>query len=363
MPRPVSAFASTSAATHASTRALTHALTDASTAAFVLLASRMARAVALGLAVAALAALVPIHAAAFDLQGHRGARGLEPENTIAAFERALAIGVTTLEMDAAVTADGVVIVSHDPTLNPAITRDAQGRFLTGRGPLIRSSTYAELQAFDVGRIDPSSSYGRQFATQQGRDGQRLPRLADVFARVKALGADSVRFDIETKINPTRPDETLEPEPFVQALLAVIRDAGMAPRVQIQSFDWRTLQLVQKLEPAIETVYLTSRIDVLESGTWTAGLRLPDFPSVGHMVKAAGGTIWAPNFTSLSQEALKTAQSLGIKVVPWTVNTQADADRLIEWGVDGLISDYPDRMREVMKKRGMALPRSFPGPRP
>ncbi|HEX2539621.1 MAG TPA: glycerophosphodiester phosphodiesterase [Caldimonas sp.] len=315
---------------------------------------RAPRAVGRALVAALLAGIAAI-AAAFDLQGHRGARGLEPENTLAAFERALAIGVTTLEMDAAVTADGVVVVSHDPALNPAITRDAQGRWLSGRGPLIRRSTFAELQAYDVGRIDPSSSYAREFATQQPRDGQRLPRLADVFERVKALGAHDVRFDIETKINPTRPDDTLEPEPFVRALLAVIHEAGMTRRVMVQSFDWRTLQLLQKLEPAIETVYLTSRRDALESGAWTAGLQLKDFESVAHMVKASGGRTWAPNFTTLTHDAVKSAQALGLKVVPWTVNHAADADRLIGWGVDGIISDYPDRIRELMKKRGMPLP--------
>ena len=149
------------------------------------------------------AALLGIAAAAsaadFDLQGHRGTRGHLPENTIAAFEKALAIGVTTLEMDAAITADGVVVVSHDPALNPAITRDAGGQWLKGRGPLIRHLTLAQLQAYDVGRIDPESDYARQFPAQQGRDGERLPTLAAVFARVKALGADHVRFDIETKI--------------------------------------------------------------------------------------------------------------------------------------------------------------------
>jgi len=302
-------------------------------------------------------------AAAFDLQGHRGARGLEPENTMAAFERALAIGVTTLEMDAAVTADGIVVVSHDPTLNPAITRDAQGRWLPARGPLIKASTFAELQAFDVGRIDPASAYGHQFAAQEARDGQRLPTLAAVFDRVKALGAGSVRFDIETKIFPNRPDDTLAPEPFVRALLAVIRDAGMTRRVMIQSFDWRTLRLVQELEPGMDTVYLTSRSDALESGTWTAGLRLKDFASIGHMVKAAGGSIWAPNFTSLTAEALKAAQGLGIKVIPWTVNDASDAERLIGWGVDGIISDHPDRIRGVMQRRGMPLPARFPTARP
>jgi glycerophosphoryl diester phosphodiesterase len=295
---------------------------------------------------------------ALDLQGHRGARGLAPENTLAAFERALEIGVNTLEMDVAVTGDGVVVVSHDPALNPALARDAAGRWLQGRGPLIRTLTYEELKAFDVGRIDPASSYARRFPEQSPHDGERVPMLAAVFARVKALGADDVGFNIETKVFPARPDETLAPEPFVRALLAVVRDAGMVRRVTIQSFDWRTLQLVQRLEPAIRTVYLTVRgreEDTLDGTTWTAGLRLQDFPSVAHMVNAAGGAIWSPAYQNLSAEAVKGAHELGLKVVPWTVNDPADAQRLIDWGVDGIITDYPDRIREVMRRLGIALP--------
>ena len=237
-----------------------------------------------------------------------------------------------------------------------------GQWLKGRGPLIRSLTYAQLQAYDVGRIDPASDYAKQYPTQQAKDGERLPTLAAVFARVKALGADNVRFDIETKITPTAPDDTLAPEPFVRALLAVIREAGMTKRVMIQSFDWRTLKLVQQLEPGMQTVYLTIRTrntDNLADGTWTGGMLLRDHASPGHMVKAAGGTIWAPNQGSLTREDLKSAQQLGLKVIPWTVNDPAVADRLIEWGVDGIISDYPDRIREVMAKRGLPLPPPVP----
>ena len=315
-----------------------------------------ARSGRLGLLLAALA-LAPL-AQAFDLQGHRGTRGLEPENTLAAFEHALAIGVTTLEMDAAITADGVVVISHDPFLNPAITRDAQGNFLKGRGPLIKSLTLAELQGYDVGRHDLATAYGREFPAQQARDGEKRPTLAAVFALVRSLGAEAVRFDIETKVFPTRPADTIAPEPFVRALLAVIRDAGMTGRVMIQSFDWRTLDLVHRLEPGMETVYLTSRggsLDTLDGGTWTAGRLLRDYPSIGHMVKAAGGTTWAPNYRNLTEADLKTAQQLGLKVIPWTVDDAADADRLIGWGVDGLISDYPDRVRAVMAKHGLPLP--------
>ena len=314
--------------------------------------------VGLGL-VALAAAVVPAHA--FDLQAHRGGRGLLPENTLAAFENALRLGVTTLELDIAITADGVAVISHDPALNPAITRDANGQWLVQRGPLIKTLTLTELQRYQVGRIDSSSSYGRQFASQAARDDQRIPTLAALFQLVKDLGADEVQFDIDTKVSPNRPSDTLDPEAFVRVLLAVIRDAGMTRRVMIQSFDWRTLQLIQRIEPAIRTVYLTVQgrgFNNLSDGTWTAGLLLKDHASVAQMVKALGGSIWSPYFKELSQDDLKQAQGLGLKVIPWTVNEPPDMDRLIGWGVDGLISDYPDRLRERMKAHGLPLPRAL-----
>lgn len=305
--------------------------------------------------------LVMPAARAFDLQAHRGGRGLLPENTLAAFENALRLGVTTLELDIAITADGVAVISHDPALNPAITREATGQWLTQRGPLIKSLTLAELQRYQVGRIDPASPYGRQFSGQVARDDQRIPTLASLFKLVKDLGADEVQFDIETKISPSRPDDTLDPDAFVRVLLAVIRDAGMTQRVMVQSFDWRTLQRIQRIEPGLRTVYLTVQgrsFNNLSDGSWTAGLLLKDHASVAQMVKASGGTIWSPYFKELTQDDLKRAQALGLKVIPWTVNEPSDMDRLIGWGVNGLISDYPDRLRDRMRAHGLALPKTI-----
>lgn len=299
---------------------------------------------------------------AFDLQGHRGARGLLPENTLPAFERALEIGVHTLELDIGVTADGVVVVSHDPYLNPIITRDASGQWLLGpKGPLLKSLTLAQLQTYDVGRIKPDAPYATTFSAQQPRDGTRVPTLAALFDRVKALGARDVRFNIETKINPTQADDTVGPEEMTRALLKAVRDAGMSQRVTVQSFDWRTLQVVQQLEPAIPTVHLTIQTannDNTRDGNWTIGLKLADHGSAPKMVKAAGGTVWSPNGGAVTEALVKEAQGMGLKVVPWTINNPADMERLIGWGVDGLITDYPDRLREVMAKRGMPLPKGL-----
>lgn len=299
----------------------------------------------------------------FDLQAHRGGRGLLPESTLAAFENALRMGVNTLESDIAITADGVPVLSHNPALNPEITRDASGQWLKTTGPLIRSLTLPQLQQYDVGRINPASRYATSFASQQPRDGQRIPMLASLFKLTNDLGAKDVQFDLETKINPHEPQATLAPEPFVETLLATIREHGMVHRVMVQSFDWRTLEVLHRLQPGMRTVYLTAEFpnyNTLQDGSWTAGRLLKDHGnSIPRMVKAsagaATGVVWSPAYNQLAEPQIREAQALGLKVIPWTVNDKALMDKLMGWGVDGLITDYPDRLREVMSARGLALP--------
>jgi glycerophosphoryl diester phosphodiesterase len=306
-------------------------------------------------------------AAAFDLQGHRGARGLAPENTLLAFARALSIGVTTLEMDAGLTEDGVVVIIHDRRLNPDIARGADGRWATGRPPAVRELTYRELQRYDVGRIRPGSEYSSRWPDQRRADKVRIPTLEEVFELTRHARNSEVRFNIETKISPEAPDETAAPERFTRALIKVVRDNGMAGRTTIQSFDWRTLAVVQKEAPEIGTSYLTSQqqsLDNIQAGhreesTWTAGIQFRDHGSVPKMVKAAGGRIWSPYFGDLTEVALKEAHTLGLAVLTWTVNDRADMERLMAWGVDGIITDYPDRLREVMAAKGLPLPRPTP----
>ncbi|HEX9707450.1 MAG TPA: glycerophosphodiester phosphodiesterase [Steroidobacteraceae bacterium] len=304
----------------------------------------------------------------FDLQGHRGARALWPENTLAGFAQALAIGVRTLELDCGVTKDGVVVVSHDRVLNPDHTRDAEGRFLETTGPLIRELTYAELQWYDVGRIRPGSDYAARFPEQRAVDGERIPRLADVFALVQRSGNARVRFNIETKIDPTQPETTVAPEAFVAALIGVIHAAGMEARTTIQSFDWRTLVLVRKQAPEIAVVALTDQQpdeDTMEVGKpgaspWLGGLDVDDYAgSVPRTVQALGARVWSPHALDLDQRSVAEAQKLGLTVVPWTVNDAKDMERAIALGVDGLITDRPDRLRAVLQSKGIAVPSPTP----
>lgn len=303
-------------------------------------------------------------ALAFDAQGHRGARGLAPENTLASIEQALAIGVTTLEFDVVLSAEGVPVISHDTTPNPDITRDASGKWLQSRGKPFNQLTLEQITSLDVGRINPSSRYARDFQNQAPQDGERIPTLASVFERVKRLGAGHVRFNIELKMHPLRPEESPEPEAFVRAVAAVISSHGMASRTTLQSFDWRVLKASEAIAPALPRSFLsaqTPRFNTLADGAWTSGLKLADFEDAPAMVAAAGGKLWSPHFNDLSQATLARARTLNLRVIPWTVNEVSDMARLIDWGVDGLITDYPDRLRAVMQQRGMVLPPTVAAP--
>ena len=306
------------------------------------------------------AVLIAAPARAFDLQGHRGARGLAPENTLTAFRTAMALGVKTLELDVRLTSDGQVVIAHDPRLNPDLTRDADGRWLSEPGPPLHTLTLAELQRFDVGRIRPGTRHAQSFAQQRGTDAERIPTLEALFALVRSSGNQKLRFNIETKVSPLAPSGSAEPEVLVRALLAVVIRHGMHERVSVQSFDWRTLRLVQELTPAISTVALTARqgfLDNLGDPRWTAGLKLEDHGgSVPRLVKAVGAKVWSPYHLELTEALLAEARDLGLRVVPWTVNSPAQIERLMGWGVDGLISDYPDRVLKVLAQRGMAPPR-------
>jgi glycerophosphoryl diester phosphodiesterase len=289
-------------------------------------------------AIAAL--IVPMTASAFDLQGHRGARGLAPENTLQGFAAALAVGVTTLELDTGVTKDGVVVIHHDRRLNPDIARAPDGRWVEAPAPLIHELTFEQLRRYDVGRLRPASKTAQEFPDQEPADGARVPRLAELFELVAKAGNTAVRFNIETKLTPQAPAETLAPEAFALAVVAEVRKAGVEARTSIQSFDWRTLRVVEREASAIATVYLTGR---RREGSQPAA------------VHAAGGRIWSPNHLEMDSASVVEARALGLRVIPWTVNEPAAIERVLDLAVDGLITDYPDRARAQLQRRGLPLP--------
>ena len=269
-----------------------------------------------------------------DIQGHRGARALFPENTLEGFLAASALGVKAFELDVGMTADGVVVVSHDPALSPDFTRDTTGEWLKGRGPTIQSLTFAELQRYDVGRIRPGSRMSFLFPRQAPHDGARIPALADALAALP-----DARFTVEVKTDPAHPDRTAPPHILTDATLSVIDAAGAAARIILESFDWRVQRHVRQTRPDIKLAWLTRSETIRDAALWWDGTICSQ--SVPASVAAEGGPIWAPDHTNLTKAQIQEAHARGLFVLPWTVNQPADMRRLIAWGVDGLISDRPD----------------------
>ena len=303
---------------------------------------------------------------AFDIEAHRGGRALFPENTLQSFANALSMGVDTLELDIGVTSDGAIIVSHERKLNPDLTRSTDGAYVAPPGiPFVRL-TLDEVRTYDVGQIRPGSSYAAQFPQQHAVPGTPIPMLREVFGLVRKSGDTHVRLNIETKIDPNHPDESPDPERFVALLLDLLAAEKFSDRVTIQSFDWRTLQLVQKLAPAIPTVYLTQQkglgatIALNRATDWTAGFSPADHGnSLPRTIKAAGGAIWSPYFGDVDADVIAESHRLGLSVVVWTVNKPEDIARMIAIGVDGIISDRPDLLRQIAGEKGIALPKGFP----
>lgn len=287
----------------------------------------------------------------FDVQGHRGCRGLRPENTLAGFQHAMALGVTTLELDIALSADGVAIVHHDPALNPDITRGPDHAWLAATGPAVRSLRAAELSIYDVGRIRSGTRYAAEFPDQVPVDGARIPTLAQVAALV-AGAALPVRLNIEIKTFPDRPSLTAAPHEMAAAVVAVLDQHRLVARSTIQSFDWRSLDWLAANRPDVSRAYLTSPRTM--EAEWLAG-RVPGSRAAWQVVLEAGGRAWSPAWRSLARQTVAAARAAGLYVLPWTVNEAADMVTLIDWGVDGIITDRPDRLRGVLEDKRIPLP--------
>jgi glycerophosphoryl diester phosphodiesterase len=317
---------------------------------------------AAGLLCFALAESLP----AVEIHGHRGARGLMPENTLPSFARALSIGVDAIELDVAVTADGVVVVNHDPELSPDITRGSDGAWISAPGPVIAVLPLSRIKSYDVGRIRPDSDYARDFPGQTPVDGTPVPTLEEVAALVASSGNRAIRFNIEAKVRPDGAALTYAPEAFAERLVATVRAAGIAERTIVQSFYWRILTHVQAIAPGIATACLTSEQGWLDNigrnagaSDWT-GMDVNDFGgSVPRLVKASGCTIWSSYFGEVDGSLVEEAHDLGLKVIVWTVNAPGTMKALIGMGVDGIITDYPNRLRAVMEELGIPLPEATP----
>lgn len=315
----------------------------------------------------------------FDLEAHRGGLGLVTESTLESFANGLQVGVTTLELDVQITEDQRAVVTHDRQVSdlkcddtaPAFEGDPEFPYV---GDYIRNLTLEQVWTLDCGHPLPD------FPTQRVVEGARIPLLSEVFALVACYEADKVWFNIETKVEAGAPEQTAPREQFVQITAREVRAAGLLDRVTIQSFDWGALMRMREIEPRLPIVALTNR-DFLQVGQpgaspWLGGIDIDDFD--GSLVGAAAsfdadaispvhgfpqnGKVTDPGYEPYTTPELVTeAHAAGMAVVPWTIDDSATIESLIDAGVDGLITNYPDRLRSILGERGYRLPRAYDEP--
>ena len=311
----------------------------------------------------------------FDLQAHRGGRDARAENTLFAFAYAMELGVTTLEMDMQLTKDGRLVISHNPVMNWMLAKGPDGQYAPKQNPPdIRTMNLAEVQQYDMGVMNPAAGgyYDLHGKTQIATPGAQMPTLEQVFELANAYGNKKVIFNIETKsyADPEDPyyANTPDPDVFVEKVYEVVKKYNMQDRVTIQSFDWRTLKAMKAIAPELTLVALSSeqpswgksgmylRLGEKDPSPHLGGLNINDFK--GDYVKAAkeiGADVVSPYFKELSPDLIDEAHALGMKVVPWTVNSPKDMEMLLAMGVDGMISDQPWVLRDVLIKKGIAVP--------
>ena len=314
-----------------------------------------------------------------DLEAHRGGLGLVTESTLQSFANGLRVGVTTLELDVQITEDQQAVVTHDRRVSddkcddtaPAFAGDPEFPYV---GDYITNLTLEQVWTLDCGH--PLTD----FPTQQVVEGARIPLLSEVFALVACYEADKVWFNIETKVEAGAPAETAPREQFVQITAREIRDAGLLDRVTIQSFDWGALMRMREVEPRLPIVALTNRdflqIDQAGASPWLGGLDIDEFhDSLVEITEFFGadaispvhgfpqnGKVSDPAYVPYTTpELVAEAHAAGLAVVPWTIDDPATIESLIDAGVDGLITNYPDRLRSILAERGYRLPRAYAEP--
>ncbi len=304
---------------------------------------------------------------------HRGGSGLWPENTIEAFQNSIDLGTDGIELDVHLSKDGVLVVHHDETLKPAIARDSSGKWVNKPTPRIKDLTFDELQAYDVGRLQPGTRYAERYPEQAAIDGALIPPLDDIINLIKSRAGPDFRLYLELKTALLEPETGADPVELTKAAVNCIQAHSFESQVTYVSFEWIALRMVKELQPQSECRFTTfpflwidpdhpfteqdqpgavlTQIRALSKAgsPWTAGIDWREQPGANfaektlHSIKAAGGEGWFAYFPDVTKETMALANELELKVSVWTVDLQEDMKRMADLGVEAILTDRPDRL--------------------
>ncbi len=291
------------------------------------------------------------------LVGHRGARGIMPENTMEGFEFTIGIGVDALEFDVVLTRDRVPVITHNHTLLGSATRHPDQAWIQEGDLKVSQMNFADLQALDVGGLDGETVYGKRFPDQAFLCNVRIPRLTDLLELANRPGMERVCLLLELKSDPEAKGDTLTQRDVVEAVLAEVREQNLEQRTLLHSFDWDLLDECRRQAPEMPTSFLSELPANLDgAGEESSKSVGPDYAalttSLPQAVYSAGGQMWCPYFQDVSHDLVAEAHDLGLLVTTWTVNEIPDIERVIDAGVDGIVSDYPGRAQRCILSKGM-----------
>jgi len=295
------------------------------------------------------------------IYGHRGARGEIVENSIEGFEHTFALGIIAIEFDVLISQDKIPVLFHDFHLTPSMTKDEAGNWLKDAEFKIFDKSYDELSKYNIVSFDPESKYGKRFKKQKPVTNVKIPKLSDLFELASKENNKDVFLNLEIKSTPIRSGLTPSPSDTVSLILKDIDEFKLEDRIIISSFDWRVLFELKKQNPKILRGFLTLQQDlstkkktIFEDSPWMEKKFLSeDLFLLPKIIKSLEGHVWSAFYRDVTKQNIDLAHKLGLAVNVWTVNRESDIVRMIEYGVDGIITDYPKKTQDICLSRNIS----------
>lgn len=294
------------------------------------------------------------------IYGHRGARGDLPENTLDSFKYLFENNINAYETDILISKDLIPVITHDFRLDPSFTKDEEGDWITDENIKIFDLTYNEISKFDVGSLNKLTRYGRRFLNQRSLENQKIPKLDELLElSSKNLSQDTI-INLEIKSTPDEKNLTPNPKEMVQIVLNDIKKSNLQDKIIISSFDWRILREVKNQSPEISRAYLTFQQEkgmkikktIYSKSPWIDHIPLTIVYDLPKIIKELGGSAWHPYYKDINKKAVKDAHDYNLPVNVWTVNDEYNMLKMIEYEVDGIMTDYPLKLKELCDKKNI-----------
>ena len=294
------------------------------------------------------------------IYGHRGARGDLPENTLDSFKYLFENNINAYETDILISKDLIPVITHDFRLDPSLTKDEEGDWITDENIKIFDLTYNEILKYDVSSLNKLSRYGRRFLNQRSLENQKIPKLDELLKlSSKNLSQDTI-INLEIKSTPDEKNLTPVPKEMVQIVLNDIKKSNLQDKIIISSFDWRILREVKNQSPEISRAYLTFQQEkgmkikktIYSKSPWIDHIPLTIVYDLPKIIKELGGSAWHPYYKDINKKAVKDAHDYNLPVNVWTVNDEYNMLKMIEYEVDGIMTDYPLKLKELCDKKNI-----------